>query len=188
MLLLNLLGRDLCGEFLGSWLVGSFLPSWKILHFQNFSREGRATYKVGILNFLKSPFASEESYLCKVSLPTITMLLRFCRRCFWKRIGICMTPNTVTPPDIFVWKHLVTGIRANWSIIEKNQEWVKSCPHCYQEEFGFCLQQPPVLSYFFFDRKKDCIFSFPAWQEVCLLCVELSLCFSPGLAMIKTWE
>lgn len=48
-----------------SWEVGVldlFLPSWKILSYSNiFSRKGRTTYKVGILNFLKAPFASEDS-------------------------------------------------------------------------------------------------------------------------------
>lgn len=62
MLLLNLLRSDLCREFLGSWLVGSFLLSWKIFALSNISpKKERTAYKVGILNFLKAPFASEGS-------------------------------------------------------------------------------------------------------------------------------
>lgn len=58
---------------------------------------------------------------------------------------------------------------------EESRPWIKSCPQFYQEEFGFCLQQAPILCSYFFIGRKPAFFSLlNNRQEVCLLCVELS--------------
>lgn len=147
---------------LACWIFFAFPDNFAVFHY--FSRTGKTTYKVGILNFLKAPFASEDSICAEYHF----LLLP----CYWDLLEDPFSSGFEKNPRDFydskycqATRHLLLwmfGNRSENELVhyrEESRQWTKSCPHCYQEEFGFCLHQAPILSSYFLHRKKECIFS-----------------------------